>query len=98
MSWRRAACSICPGSKQAEMRRIIQPGLPAIERIQWVEARGRAFSFMLEAGLPLLEAARLGFAAQGFAGGTLNMGQRRARTIRLRDAGSVQDWRERRLL
>jgi predicted DNA-binding protein with PD1-like motif len=56
------------------MRRIVQPGLPAPERIQWVEARGRAFSFTLEAGLPLLEAARRGFAAEGFAGGTLNFG------------------------
>ncbi len=56
------------------MRRIVQPGPPASERIQWVEARGRAFSFTLEAGLPLLEAARLGFVAQGFSGGTLNMG------------------------
>jgi predicted DNA-binding protein with PD1-like motif len=43
------------------------------ERIQWAEARGRAFKFTLEAGLPLLEAARRGFAAQGFAGGTLNI-------------------------
>ncbi len=56
------------------MRHIVQPGPPAPERIQWVEARGRAFSFTLEAGLPLLEAARRGFAAQGFAGGTLNFG------------------------
>src|SRR5258705_7502345 len=56
------------------MRRVVQPGPPAPERIQWVEARGRAFSFTLEAGLPLLEAARRGFAAQGFAGGTLNFG------------------------
>src|SRR5438876_9470694 len=56
------------------MRRIVQPGPPAPERIQWVEARGRAFSFTLEAGLPLLEAARRGFAAEGFAGGTLNFG------------------------
>jgi predicted DNA-binding protein with PD1-like motif len=55
------------------MRRIAQPGPPAPERIQWVEARGRAFSFTLEAGLPLLEAARRGFAAEGFAGGTLNI-------------------------
>jgi predicted DNA-binding protein with PD1-like motif len=54
------------------MRQIVQPGRPAPERIQWVEARGRAFSFTLEAGLPLLEAARRGFAAEGFAGGTLN--------------------------
>ena len=56
------------------MRRIVQPGPPAPERIQWVEARGRAFAFTLEAGLPLLEAARRGFAAEGFAGGTLNIG------------------------
>ena len=56
------------------MRHIVQPGPPAPERIQWVEARGRAFSFTLEAGLPLLEAARRGFAAEGFVGGTLNIG------------------------
>src|ERR1700686_4812587 len=55
------------------MRRIAQPGLSAPERIQWVEARGRAFTFTLEAGLPLLEAARRGFAAEGFAGGVLNI-------------------------
>jgi len=55
------------------MRAIVQPGPPVAGRIQWVEARGRAFSFTLEAGLPLLEAARRGFAAQGFGGGTLNV-------------------------
>jgi predicted DNA-binding protein with PD1-like motif len=55
------------------MRSIKQPGPQIAERIQWVEVRGRAFSFTLEAGLPLLEAATRGFAAQGFAGGTLNM-------------------------
>jgi predicted DNA-binding protein with PD1-like motif len=55
------------------MRSIIQPGPPAAQRIQWVEARGRPFAFTLEAGLPLLEAARRGFAAAGFAGGTLNI-------------------------
>jgi predicted DNA-binding protein with PD1-like motif len=38
-----------------------------------VEARGRAFSFTLETGLPLLEAARRGLAAQGFSSGTLNI-------------------------
>jgi predicted DNA-binding protein with PD1-like motif len=53
------------------MRQIVQPGPPAPERIQWVAARGRAFSFTLQAGLPLLEAARRGFAAGGFAGGVL---------------------------
>src|SRR3954465_13674410 len=56
------------------MRSIKQPGVPVAERIQWVEARGRAFSFTLQAGLPLLEAARRGFAAEGFAGGVLNFG------------------------
>ncbi|OKO91088.1 DNA-binding protein [Bradyrhizobium sp. NAS80.1] len=56
------------------MRSIKQPGAPHPERIQWVEARGRAFSFTLEAGLPLLEAARRGFAAEGYAGGVLNFG------------------------
>lgn len=55
------------------MRSIRQPGPPVAERIQCVEARGRAFSFTLEPGLALLEAARRGFAAEGFAGGTLNM-------------------------
>ena len=55
------------------MRSIKQPGPSATERIQWVEARGRAFSFTLEAGVPLLEAARRGFAAEGFKGGVLNM-------------------------
>src|SRR6476620_10126897 len=55
------------------MRSIVQPGPPTPERIQWVEARGRAFSFTLQAGLPLLEAARRGFAAQGFSGGVLNI-------------------------
>jgi predicted DNA-binding protein with PD1-like motif len=54
------------------MRSIKQPGAPIVERIQWVEARGRAFSFTVQAGLPLLEAARRGFAAEGFAGGVLN--------------------------
>jgi len=57
------------------MRSIKQPGPPASERVQWVEVRGRAFSFTLEAGLPLLEAARRGFGAQGFASGTLNIGR-----------------------
>jgi predicted DNA-binding protein with PD1-like motif len=55
------------------MRRVEQPGPPAPERIQWVEARGRAFAFTLQAGVPLLEAARRGFAEAGFAGGTLNI-------------------------
>jgi predicted DNA-binding protein with PD1-like motif len=55
------------------MRRIEQPGPPAPERIQWVEGRGQAFVFTLQAGLPLLEAARRGFATAGFAGGALNM-------------------------
>jgi len=55
------------------MRSIQQPGRPAPARIQWAEARGRAFAFTLQAGVPLLEAARRGFAAEGFAGGVLNI-------------------------
>jgi predicted DNA-binding protein with PD1-like motif len=55
------------------MRSVVQPGPAAPERNQWAEARGRAFAFTLEAGLPLLEAARRGFAEEGFAGGTLNI-------------------------
>jgi predicted DNA-binding protein with PD1-like motif len=55
------------------MRSIKQPGPAVAERIQWAEARGRAFSFTLEKGIPLLEAARRGFAARGFASGTLNI-------------------------
>jgi predicted DNA-binding protein with PD1-like motif len=55
------------------MRSIQQPGRPAPERIQWAEARGRAFSFTMQAGLPLLEAASRGFATEGFASGVLNM-------------------------
>ena len=54
------------------MRQIRQPGPATSERIQWVEARGRAFSLRMESGVPLLEAARGGFAAEGFAGGVLN--------------------------
>ena len=54
------------------MRSIKQPGAPVAERIQWVEAGGRAFAFTLQAGLPLLEAARRGFAAEGFTGGVIN--------------------------
>ncbi|MDH2381254.1 DUF296 domain-containing protein [Bradyrhizobium sp. CER78] len=54
------------------MRSIAQPGAPLPERIQWVAARGRAFSFVLEAGIPLLEAVRRGFAAEGFSGGVLS--------------------------
>ena len=54
------------------MRTIRQPGTPVAERIQWVEARGRAFTFTLQAGLPLLEAARRGFTGEGFLGGVLN--------------------------
>src|SRR5215470_4557709 len=56
------------------MRSVNQPGVPVAERIQWVDVRGRAFSFKLDAGLTLLEATRRGFAAEGFSSGTLNIG------------------------
>lgn len=66
--------SISAGAEPARrLRRIVQPGLPAAERIQWVEARGRAFSFVLEAGVPLLEAVRRGFAGAGFTSGVLTI-------------------------
>jgi predicted DNA-binding protein with PD1-like motif len=55
------------------MRQIRQPGPIASERIQWVEARGRAFSFRMESGVPLLDAAWRGFAAEGFASGVLRV-------------------------
>jgi predicted DNA-binding protein with PD1-like motif len=51
-----------------------QPGPPELERIKWVEARGRAFEFTLEAGLPLLEAVRRGFEHEGFVSGTIALG------------------------
>lgn len=55
------------------MRSIAQPGPQVSQRIQWVEARGRAFSFTLPAGVPLLEGARRGFAEAGFSGGVLSL-------------------------
>jgi predicted DNA-binding protein with PD1-like motif len=51
------------------MREIRQPGAPVAERIQWVETRGRGFSFTVQAGQPLLEAVRQSFEGQGFIGG-----------------------------
>ncbi|MBR0872622.1 DUF296 domain-containing protein [Bradyrhizobium tropiciagri] len=54
------------------MRSIAQPGAPLAERIQWVAARGRTFSCVLEAGIPLLEAVRRGFASEGFSSGVLS--------------------------
>jgi len=58
----------------ATLRRKRQPGSAEAERIRWVEARGRSFAFTLEPGLPLLEAVRRGFAAEGFVSGTLELG------------------------
>lgn len=56
------------------MRQIAQPGAATPERVQWVAARGRTFTFTIEPGLPLLETVRRGFAAEGFSGGTLSIG------------------------
>ena len=53
------------------MRSVAQPGPPPRERIQWVEARGRAFSFTLEAGMPL-PARTAVLPAAGFVGGVLS--------------------------
>src|SRR4029079_10916862 len=72
--WKREGClSSFPKRIADPMRSVVQPGPPAPARIQWVEARGRAFAFTLAAGLPLLEAARRGFAEAGFSGGVLSM-------------------------
>ena len=81
--WRREADPL--------MRTIQQPGPPAPERIQWVEARGRAFSFTLEAGVPLLEAARAALPRRDFAGGVAEHAGRGARPVRLCHAGAVED-------
>ena len=76
------------------MRSIAQPGPPALpERIQWVEARGRAFSFTLAAGLPLLEAARRGFARSRLCRRRAEHAGRGARPLCLCDAGAVEDRR-----
>ncbi|MBD3848036.1 DUF296 domain-containing protein [Bosea sp. SSUT16] len=55
------------------MRRVEQPGTGTPERIQWVECGGRAFSLTLPAGVPLLEAVRSGFAAEGFTSGVVKL-------------------------
>jgi predicted DNA-binding protein with PD1-like motif len=55
------------------MRHVVQPGPALRERIQWVEARGRAFAFSLEPGVLLLEAVRRGFAEAGFTSGVVSM-------------------------
>lgn len=52
---------------------IRQPGPASAPRIVAVEGRGRAFRMPLPSGLSLLEAARRGFATEGFASGTLRL-------------------------
>lgn len=55
------------------MRRIQQPGTGTPERVQWVECSGQAFSLTLPAGVPLLEAVRSGFAAEGVVSGVVKL-------------------------
>lgn len=55
------------------MRRIEQPGQGTPERIQWAECHGLRFPMVLQAGLPLLEAVRRGFAAAGFTSGVVKL-------------------------
>ena len=52
-----------------------QPGSPEPERIKWVEASGRSFTFELQPGLPFLDAVAQGFARHGFASGVLELGE-----------------------
>jgi predicted DNA-binding protein with PD1-like motif len=55
------------------VRRIEQPGTGTAERIQWADCHGLRFPMTLEAGLPLLEAVRRGFAAAGFTSGVAKL-------------------------
>ncbi len=55
------------------MRRIEQPGTGTPERIQWAACHGLRFPMALQAGLPLLEAVRRGFAAAGFTSGVVKL-------------------------
>jgi predicted DNA-binding protein with PD1-like motif len=55
------------------VRRIEQPGTGTPERIQSVECHGLRFAMTLQAGLPLLEAVRRGFAAAGFTSGVAKL-------------------------
>lgn len=54
---------------------ISQPGPPLEPRVLAAEGRGRVFRLPLAAGMPLLEGVRRGFAAEGFATGTVNFGE-----------------------
>ena len=53
---------------------VRQPGPPHPERIVSAAGLGHSFRFVVEAGVPLLEAARRGLAAQGFASGVIELG------------------------
>lgn len=53
---------------------IRQPGAPHPERIVSAAGRGSGFRFVLEAGVPLLEGVRRGFAANGFTSGAVEIG------------------------
>ena len=55
-------------------RFIRQPGAPHPKRIATAVGRGRSLRFMLDAGIPLLEAARRGLVANGFTSGVVEIG------------------------
>src|SRR5919107_420381 len=55
------------------MRTIKQPGPAPAQRVQWVEARGRPVTAVLEPGLRLLDAVQSVFAAHGLASGVLRL-------------------------
>jgi predicted DNA-binding protein with PD1-like motif len=55
------------------MRTVEQPGPAPAQRIQWVEARGRPVTAILEPGRRLLDAVQTVFAAHGFASGVLRL-------------------------
>lgn len=53
---------------------IRQPGAPHPERMVSTAGVGHSFRFVLEAGLPLLEAVRRGLAAEGYVSGVVEIG------------------------
>ena len=53
---------------------VRQPGPELSPRVVAAEGRGRAFAMPLRRGVPLLQAVRVGFEAEGFASGVLNIG------------------------
>ena len=61
--------------EMARPRSVKQPGAAIEPRIVAAAGRGRAFAMAIEAGRPLVDAVRGGFAKEGFRSGALNFGE-----------------------